>query len=251
MKQDNFSNKNTFDFSGKTALVTGGTRGIGKSIAEELIRCGCSVIYTGRSEKPEAASAGLNRYIQVDFADKSSVERFLTEIESIPKIDILVNNAGINIIEPVDEIKDENWEKILNVNLTAAMLVMRQVSRKMKAAGQGRILNISSIFGVISRAKRNSYSASKAGLIGLTKASALDLAPYNVLVNALCPGFTATELTASTLSKQEMDELSKEVPLGRFATPQEIARSALFLCSEYNTYITGQVIIVDGGYSIK
>jgi len=238
------------NFSNKTALVTGGTRGIGKSIVDLLTHFGCSVIYTGRSKEPKVSNS-KNQYLQVDFANKDSLEHFLGKIASIPKIDILVNNAGINIIEPIDEIKNESWEKVLSVNLTGAMILMREVSKKMKLAGAGRILNISSIFGVTSREKRNAYSASKAGLIGLTRASALDLAPYNILVNALCPGFTLTDLTAATLSQEERDKLSREIPLGRFAKPQEIAQVALFLCSQCNTYITGQDIIVDGGYSIR
>jgi 3-oxoacyl-[acyl-carrier protein] reductase len=115
----------------------------------------------------------------------------------------------------------------------------------------GKILNISSIFGVVSKEKRNAYSASKTGLIGLTRSSALDLAQYNILVNALCPGFTMTELTKSVLSKADMDKLRADVPLQRFAEVDEIARAGLFLCSDQNTYITGQTLVVDGGFTIR
>jgi 3-oxoacyl-[acyl-carrier protein] reductase len=158
----------------------------------------------------------------------------------------------INIIEPIDEIKDENWEKVLAVNLTGPMYIMREVVKVMKKNNRGgKILNVSSIFGVVSKAKRDAYSASKSGIIGLTKASALDLARYNILVNAICPGFTSTELTASILSKEEITELTHKIPLGRFAGVSEIAKIAVVLCSDLNTYITGQSILVDGGVTVQ
>jgi len=238
------------DFSGKTALVTGGTRGIGKAIVDLLANSGARVIYTGTKSR-NGNSSEKKVFMQLDLSQNDSIKQFLAKLGLVPKIDILVNNAGINVIESIDSIKDENWEKILKVNLTGSMLLMREVSKKMKKTNWGRILNVSSIFGIVSREKRNSYSASKAGLIGLTKASALDLAPYNILVNALCPGFTLTELTISILSEQERKELSQEIPLGRFAKTEEIAKAASFFCSDLNTYITGQAIVVDGGYCLR
>jgi 3-oxoacyl-[acyl-carrier protein] reductase len=240
------------DFSGKTAIVTGGTRGIGKCIVEQLAARGCSVIYTG-TKKGADAMPGTTRFEPLDLADEESIARFVREVvEPHPGIDILVNNAGINKIEPVDEITDEDWEKILTVNLTGAMRMTRAIARNMKKHGNGgRILNFSSIFGIVSKSRRNAYSASKTGLIGLTRASALDLAPDNILVNAICPGFTLTELTKTILTKEDMAELQKEVPLGRFAEVEEIARSAVFLCSGENTYITGQTLVVDGGFTIR
>lgn len=242
----------TKEFSGKTAIVTGGTRGIGKCIVQQFAANGCSVIYTG-TRKGAKAMPGNARFEPLDLADEESIARFVKEvIEPHPGIDILVNNAGINKIEPVDEITDEDWEKILTVNLTGAMRMTRAVARSMKKRGKGgRILNFSSIFGIVSKSRRNAYSASKTGLIGLTRASALDLAPDNILVNAICPGFTLTELTKTILSKEDMEELRKEVPLQRFAEVDEIARAAVFLCSEENTYITGQTLLVDGGFTIR
>ena len=240
------------DFSGKTAIVTGGTRGIGRSIVSLLLESGCHVIYTGTKEQLESPTE-KGRYERLDLSNEKSIERFMEEVISkTPRIDILINNAGINIIEPIDEIQDEHWEKVLTVNLTGSMRMMREVAKVMKKNSQGgKILNISSIFGVVSKAKRNSYSASKTGMIGLTRASALDLAPYNILVNALCPGFTLTELTMSILSEEEMNVLATEVPLGRFADVSEIAKIAVFLCSDLNTYITGQTIVVDGGVTAQ
>lgn len=240
------------DFLGKTAIVTGGSRGIGRSIVSLLLESRCHVIYTGTNEQLESPIE-KGRYERLDLSNEKSIERFMEEVISkTPRIDILINNAGINIIEPIDEIQDEHWEKVLTVNLTGSMRLMREVAKVMKKNSQGgKILNISSIFGVVSKAKRNSYSASKTGMIGLTRASALDLAPYNILVNALCPGFTLTELTMSILSEEEMNVLASEVPLGRFADVSEIAKIAVLLCSDLNTYITGQTIVVDGGVTAQ
>ncbi|MBU0686386.1 MAG: SDR family oxidoreductase [Candidatus Margulisbacteria bacterium] len=241
-------------FEGKTALVTGGTRGIGRSIVDLLSDYGCRVIYTGtnKSRTIKNTMRDQRTYLQLDFSDDESINKFLMRLNKIPQIDILINNAGINIIESIDELNKNDWEKVLKVNLTGPMLLMKQVSKIMEKNNRGgKILNVSSIFGVISKAKRNAYSASKSGLIGLTRAAALDLAPYNILVNALCPGFTLTDLTASILTKKEIKSLSADVPLGRFAEESEIAKVALFLCSALNTYITGQTIVADGGVTIK
>jgi 3-oxoacyl-[acyl-carrier protein] reductase len=242
----------TFDFSHKTAIVTGGTRGIGKCIARLLCEAGCEVIYTG-TKPQESPLHEKARFETLDLTDDASIEHFSREvIPGLSKIDILINNAGINKIEPVDQITDEDWDKILKVNLSGPMRMTREIAKKIKIGGNGgKILNISSIFGIVSKSRRNAYSASKTGLIGLTRASALDLAPYKILVNALCPGFTLTELTQSILSPQEMDKLQNEVPLGRFAEVSEIAEVALFLCSDHNTYITGQTLIADGGFTIR
>lgn len=240
------------NFSNKTAIVTGGTRGIGRSVAELFSSLGCRTIITGT--KPiEKVRIDANKceYLELNLEQKSSVERFLKKINTFPCIDILVNNAGINIIEPIDKISIENWEKILQVNLTGPLILMKNVARIMQRKKYGRIVNISSIFGLISKEKRGAYSASKSGLIGLTRAAAIDLAKDNILVNAVCPGFTKTELTFSILSPQEQKELADAIPLGRFAEVDEIAKTVLFLCSDGNSYITGQAIVVDGGYTIR
>ena len=240
------------DFNGKTALVTGGTRGIGKSIVNLLIDSSCNVIYTGTQEKPVNPIKNAT-YKQLDLSNNKSIKQFIKNIiETTKKIDILINNAGVNIIESIDELKEDNWQKVLDINLTGPMILIKEVSKKMKKNNNGgKILNISSIFGCISKEKRSSYSASKFGLIGLTRASALDLAPYNILVNALCPGFTSTELTMSILSNEEIKKISKQIPLKRFAKVEEIANIAIFLCSDLNSYITGQTLIVDGGFISK
>jgi 3-oxoacyl-[acyl-carrier protein] reductase len=240
------------DFKGKTAIVTGGTRGIGREMVIQLAARGCNVIFTGTTES-SGKKIKNTRFHPLDLSDEASLRRFEHEIIApLRSVNILINNAGINVIEPCDEITDETWDAIITVNLSGPMRMTRMVAKKMKSnKSGGKILNISSIFAVVSKEKRNAYSASKTGLIGLTRSSALDLAPDNILVNAICPGFTMTELTKSVLSKKDMDMLKKEVPLQRFAEVDEIARAALFLCSGENTYITGQTLVVDGGFTIR
>jgi len=240
------------NFNKKTAIVTGGTRGIGKEIANLIWQGGGNVIITGtRKIKQEICSRKRWKYAPLDFLSQQSIKEFLEIVRKMEQIDILINNAGINLIEPINELNEDNWDKVLKVNLTGPMLITKGVSRIMKRGKSGKILNVSSIFGVISKAKRSSYSASKSGLIGLTRAMALDLAGDHILVNALCPGFVLTELTKTILAKAEITKLSAQVPLGRFANAKEIAQIAVFLCSSLNSYVTGQTVIVDGGFSIK
>lgn len=240
------------DFSEKTAIVTGGTRGIGKDIVSLLLDLGCQVVYTGTGQCLDAKN-GKGRFECLDFLDEKSVSRFVTEVMgSLGKVDILINNAGINCIEPIDEINTENWERILKVNLTGSMKLIKETAHIMKKTGNGgKILNISSVFGIVSREKRNSYSASKSGLIGLTRSCSLDLAPYGILVNALCPGFTNTELTASVLSGKDMALIASEIPVGRFAEVPEIAAIAVFMVSDMNSYMTGQTLVADGGFTVR
>jgi 3-oxoacyl-[acyl-carrier protein] reductase len=237
------------DFSGKIALVTGGTKGIGKQIASDLLRLGADVYVTGTSsDPPQDSPGGTERYWGVDFTDRADTERFLGVVEKMERIDICINNAGINRINPIDETLVKDWDDIAAVNLDAPFLVTRCVSKIMKANQYGRIINISSIFGVISKAKRSLYSMSKFGLRGLTVSSAIDLASYNILVNSVSPGFVMTDLTQRILGPVEMERMAKEVPMGRFAQPEEISRAVLFLASDLNSYISGQNLIIDGGY---
>ena len=183
-----------------------------------------------------------------DFRRWTEMDQFLLKVKQMKRIDICINNAGINRINPIDETLVEDWDEISAVNLDAPFLITREVSSIMKNNNYGRIINISSIFGVISKAKRVLYSMSKFGLHGLTVSSAIDLAPYNILVNAVSPGFVNTELTRRILGPEEMKRMVKEIPMGRLAETKEISNAVLFLASDINTYITGQNIIVDGGF---
>jgi len=244
------------DFQGQTVLVTGATRGMGKQFADDFANLGANLILTGtgkdeietlnREAKHDRQSS--KKYYAVDFANADSTKTFIEAIEAYQKIDVCINNAGINRINFIDETLLKDWKEILAVNLEAPFMITRTVSRLMKKNRYGRIINIASIFGVISKAKRSMYTTTKFGLRGLTVASAIELAPYNVLVNSVSPGFVLTELTRNILSEVEMEDLARQVPIGRFAETDEISRVVLFLASSLNTYLTGQNIVVDGGF---
>ncbi|MCR9203016.1 MAG: SDR family oxidoreductase [Halobacteriovoraceae bacterium] len=227
----------------KKALVTGGTRGIGQAIAQKLGQMDIDVTITGRKNTDSSFS-----FMEVDFLDPKSFNQFLFDLET-KEFDILINNAGINKINPVGEIQIEDWNNILMANLTAPFQIIQACLPSMLKKEYGRILNISSIFGHVSKEKRAAYSASKFGLLGLTKACAADYAQNNILVNCLGPGFIDTELTRTILTNDQIQELTSSVPMKRLGAPEEIAESASFLTSEQNTFITGQLIIADGGFT--
>jgi len=244
------------DFSARRVLITGATRGIGKAIAEILSLAGAQLILTGthREEIDElnrcANRAGNKKvnYIQADFSSLPSIHTFIDEIKELGAIDVCINNAGINKTNCMEEVSDEDYNKLISINLTAPFIICRALAPVMKKAGYGRIVNIASIWSAITKAERSLYTTAKSGLVGMTKTLSVELAPYNVLVNAVSPGFTITEMTKQTLTATEMKSISQQIPMGRFAQPEEIARVVMFLASEANTYITGQNIIADGGF---
>lgn len=246
----------TIDFSQQTILVTGGTRGIGKQIAQDLRGLGAHVLVTGTNQEEidqlnEAAVRNneSQRYYCVDFGDPASRDNFLAALQDIPKIDGLVNNAGINRLNAIDSVEATDWNDMLSVNLTAPFYLIKAVSSKMKSAGYGRIVNIASIFSKISKERRAVYSATKFGLHGLTVGVSNDLARYNILVNTLSPGFILTDLTRKNLSEKERAELAEMVPAKRLGTTPDISKVAIFLLSNQNQYLTGQNIVVDGGFT--
>ena len=232
--------------------------GIGASIASILHEAGAELIITGVEDQSfideineESLKKGLSniKYIHVDFTNKTSISDFFKFLDTYQKIDICINNAGTNRNNPIDEIEESDYDLLLNVNLKAPFLITRYISKRMKHANYGRVVNIASIWGIKSRAGRTAYTITKSGIIGLTKTSSIELAPYNTLVNAVSPGFTMTELTMRTLPENEFNELKSIVPAKRFAQPSEIANLVLFLVSDLNTYVTGQNIAIDGGFS--
>jgi len=239
------------DFTNKTVLVTGGTRGIGASIVRHFENLNAEVIATGANK--DQLHKSINRrvkYHYLDLKNEKSISDFIEYISQRKKIDVLINNAGMNKIDPIEKIKDEDWNNIYSINLYGPFVLTREISKIMKKNKYGRIVNIASIFGVISREKRAAYSSTKSGLIGLTKATAHDLAKDNILVNSISPGFIDTELTKNILGEKSMKEISSSIPLKRLGDPDEIAKLVLFLTSDQNTYITGENIIIDGGYTI-
>lgn len=243
------------DLKGRMALITGGTRGIGKAIADRFLEAGASIILTGTKmaeiEKLNAANGNPERvsYLQVDFTDQVSVNDFIAEISKRPRIDILVNNAGINKIALNTETSTEDFDLLNDVNVKGPYITCREVSKIMKKQGYGRIVNVTSIWSAITRPGRSIYTTTKFAVAGLTKTLAIELAADNIMVNAVAPGFTLTELTATTNTAEELKKITDIIPIKRMAQPVEIANTVLFLCSELNSYMTGQNIIVDGGYT--
>jgi len=245
------------EFRNKTVLITGATRGIGKQLAHDFEELGANLVLTGtRPEEIKKLNEDLGKesnkqcieYCCADFSNEGSLLEFVQELKKYERIDVCINNAAINRINYIYDTSLADWDDILNVNLRAPFVILHDVSQIMKRNGYGRIVNIASIFGVISKEKRAIYSSSKSGLVGLTRAAALDLAPYNILVNCISPGFVLTELTRKILTEAEIKDLTASIPLGRMAVPEDISRVVMFLSSDLNTYITGQNIIVDGGY---
>lgn len=220
----------------KHVFVTGGRRGIGKAIVNRFEKAGYKVTAPPRDE--------------LDLNNSESINRYLIK-HSNDKFDVIINNAGCNDIHEIEQITDEEIETMVQVNLIAPMKLLRGMIAPMKAQHYGRIINIGSIWASVSKPGRCVYSATKYGIHGITNTLAVELAEYNILVNTVCPGFTLTELTKKNNTLEQIENISKDIPLGRMAKPQEIAEVVYFLASENNTYLTGQKIVVDGGFTEK
>jgi NAD(P)-dependent dehydrogenase (short-subunit alcohol dehydrogenase family) len=247
---------NIFDLTGRTALVTGGSKGIGNAIARGFADAGADLFMCSRTEESLAAAAkaihqetGVRvEYLVADMADRVDVDRVANEaIARLGKVDILVNNAGWNVPQAIDKIRDEDWEYLVELNLTNVMRLTRALVPGMKDRGWGRVIHISSIMALGSTPTRNAYSATKAALVGMSKASALDLGVHGITVNCIAPGPIATEMPMSILSKGQQDSLAARTALGRWADPDELMGAALLLASDAGSYITGTCLIVDGG----
>ncbi|MGI8619627.1 MAG: 3-oxoacyl-[acyl-carrier-protein] reductase [Gemmatimonadaceae bacterium] len=239
------------DLSNRVALVTGSTRGIGRDIAQTLAECGAKVAVTGRElaraeEAAAALGAGASGFA-ADMADSEAVTRLVTDVEQrIGPIDILVNNAGLTRDNIVVRLKDEDWDEVMNANLRGAFVATRAASRGMMKRRWGRIINISSVVGLMGNKGQANYAASKAGLIALTKSVAKELGSRNVLVNAIAPGFIETEMTES-MTAEARSGLTAMIPLDRLGKPRDVSAMVAFLASEQASYITGQVFVIDGG----
>jgi len=239
------------DLKGKNALVTGSTRGIGRAIAETLAKAGARVAVVGRDlQKAQEAATAVGNGAQgfaCEVTDTTAVAKLVADVEAaFGSIDILVNNAGITRDNLVMRLKDEDWDAVMNANLRGAFAAIRAASRGMMKKRSGRIINVSSIIGIIGNKGQANYAASKAGLIALTKSVAKELGSRNILVNAVAPGFIDTEMTAA-MTPEARDALGKQIALERLGTPQDVAATVAFLASDLASYITGQVIVVDGG----
>ncbi len=220
----------------RAALVTGGSRGIGKAVCEKLEALGYTVAAPTRQE--------------LDLSSSASVEAFL-ELHKNDIYDVIINNAGINDIHDIEEVTDDEIEQAMQINLVSPLRILRKFVPAMKKRRYGRIVNIGSIWGVVSKRGRVVYSMTKHGIHGITKTMAVELAEYNILVNTVCPGFTLTELTYKNNSEKQINHIERDIPIQRMAQPAEIADAIIFFAEDRNTYITGQLIAVDGGFTSK
>ena len=248
---------NLFDLTGRVALVTGGNKGLGKAMARGLAEAGADVVIASRHEDElksalDVILAGTGRrgaYCVTDVSIREEVKKLAQfALEKMGKVDILINNAGMNAPQPIDGITDETWDRVVEVNLSSVMALTRELVPQMKQRRWGRVVHISSVMGQVSKEKRNVYSATKAALIGLVRANALDLGPYNVTANCIAPGPFLTDMPMSILSEAEKQTFSDRTALGRWAEPHELVGPVLMLCSEAGSYVTGQTIFVDGGW---
>lgn len=239
------------DLSGRTALVTGSTRGIGRAIAQTLADAGARVAVVGRDQGRAAAAAeeignGAQGFA-CDVSDAAAVTALVEDVErAFGQLDILVNNAGITRDNLLLRLKDDDWDAVLDANLKAAFVAMRAATRGMMKRRWGRIINLSSVVGITGNKGQANYAASKAGLVGLSKSVAKELASRNVLVNVVAPGFIHTDMTQA-MTPEARATLSAQIPMERLGRPEDIAGVVCFLASDYASYITGQVLVVDGG----
>ena len=250
------SNVNLFDLSGRVALVTGGSKGLGKAMARGFAQAGADVVISSRHTDeldkalPEILEGTGRRglIVSVDLSQRSEAERLAkTTLEQMGRVDILVNNAGTNVPSPIDQVKDEDWDRVIELNISACMVLTRALVPQMKERRWGRIIHISSVLGLGSKSGRNVYSASKRAVIGLAQASALDLGPFGITVNCIAPGPFLTDLPMNLLSEAEKKTFADRTALGRWGKPEEMAGPALLLASDAGSYITGEVLVVDGG----
>ncbi|MBU0599686.1 3-oxoacyl-[acyl-carrier-protein] reductase [bacterium] len=240
---------------GQVAIVTGGGRGIGKAISKRLAQEGAQVVVCDIDKKLAEEVAGEIKdqfkketlALEVNVADITSVEEMASQtLSRFENTHILINNAGINRDTLLIRMSDEDWHKVIEVNLTGVFNCTKVVAKKMIKQRYGKMVNISSVIGIMGNAGQVNYAASKAGIIGLTKSIAKELASRNITVNAIAPGFIETEMT-KVLSPEIKEELLKRIPLNRFGKPSDVAELALFLSTSASEYITGQVIVIDGG----
>lgn len=239
------------ELDGAVALVTGGSRGIGRAIGARLVEAGARVALVSRhaaqAEEAAAAMPGAAMGVAADVADPDAVDRACSAVESQwGPVAILVNNAGVTRDGLLARMSQDDWSVVLDTNLRGAFNTMKRVSRAMMKQRAGRIVNVTSVVGLTGNRGQANYAASKAGLIGLTKSIAKELASRNVLVNAVAPGFIDTDMTRE-LTEQQRNALLEHIPLGRLGAGEDVANAVLFLSSPLANYITGQVVVVDGG----
>ena len=239
------------DFTGQRALVTGGTRGIGREIVRSLVDSGADVVATGKEAESLRMLFDTPKVtpLKLDLSDLQAADELCSRLEG-EHFDVLVNNAGINIHAPVGELDMEEFNHVLDVNLRGAVVISRALVPGMARRGYGRVVSITSIFSMLSKPQRASYATSKFALLGFTRSLALDYAETGVLANCIAPGFIATDMTERQLGPSGIREIVAQVPIGRLGTCSEVAALVLFVASSLNTFMTGQNIFIDGGFSV-
>lgn len=249
-----------FDLSGRVALVTGGSKGLGLAMATGFAEAGADVIISSRHEDElkqaadeiRKAGGGKVEYVVADMVERRDVARLAqTALAWQGRVDIVVNNAGTNNPQPIDQIRDEDWDRIIELNLTSCMALTRDLVPQMKERRWGRVIYMSSIMGLASKDGRGPYSATKSALLGLARAAALDLGEYGITVNCIAPGPFLTDLPGKMLTAEQKKVFADRTALGRWGNPREMAGPALLLASDAGSYITGSVVVVDGGTLIK
>ena len=249
-------NNQIFDLSGRTALITGGGRGLGKAMARAFAEAGADVMISSRTEEELRSAAaeiseGLDvrvEWMAVDMVEREQVDGLVAEtLSRLGRVDILVNNAGSNIPQPIDEVSDEAWDRIVELNLSSCLRLTRALVPQMKERNWGRVIHISSVLGLGGKEGRSAYCSTKSALVGLARASALDLGPHNITVNCIAPGPFLTDLPGKILTDEQKKTFADKTALGRWGRPDELAGPALMLASEAGSYVTGTTILVDGG----
>ena len=249
-----------FDLSGKVALVTGGSKGLGKAMARGLAEAGADIVISSRHQEEldfalKEILKGTDRRgvaVVADMAKRADVQRLADRaLAAMGRVDILINNAGSNMPQAIDAISDEKWDYILELNLSSVMALTRALVPQMKSRRWGRIIHISSIMAFIAKEGRNIYCSTKAALMGLAHASAVDLGPFGITVNCIAPGPFLTDLPMSILSETERKQFADRTAIGRWGQPEELIGPALLLASDAGSYITGETLVVDGGFIIR
>ncbi|EAC8740270.1 D-threitol dehydrogenase [Listeria monocytogenes] len=245
-----------FNITDKVAVVTGAASGIGKAMAELFSEKGAYVVLLDIKEDVKDVAAKINPSrtlaLQVDITKKENIEKVVAKIKKVyPKIDILANSAGVALLEKAEDLPEEYWDKTMELNLKGSFLMAQIIGREMIATGGGKIVNMASQASVIALDKHVAYCASKAAIVSMTQVLAMEWAPYNINVNAISPTVILTELGKKAWAGQVGEDMKKLIPAGRFGYPEEVAACALFLVSDAASLITGENLIIDGGYTIK